>query len=170
MGAITAAILAGAGAIAQASSQVMAGQAAARAGRYAQLQSKREVANLELEQQAATTRKREQAKSYMSGIVARLATQGTLTDTGTPLEILGKNAGNIELSFLDAARATAAESSRMLAAGEMAAYRGEQKRSNAYLSSFGGLAALGESKRSNSFAAGTLVEGLNDVIKTKFWK
>jgi hypothetical protein len=120
-------------------SAIAQGQAAKAAGDAANANAKAEARNAELEAAEQSTRERIKARRMLSTIRARMAGTGLVTDTGAPLAILGENAGNIELSFQDAARRTAMQAAAIRQRGEMAAWEGKQQATSATIGAIGGL-------------------------------
>jgi hypothetical protein len=120
-------------------SAIAQGQAAKAAGDAANANAKTEARNAELEAAEQSTRERIKARRMLSTIRARMAGTGLVTDTGAPLAILGENAGNIELSFQDAARRTAMQAASIRQRGEMAAWEGKQQATSATIGAIGGL-------------------------------
>lgn len=115
-----------AAAAASAYAGVAQAQASKDAGKAQNKAAEAEAKNAELENAEQMKRERDKSKRALSTIRARLAGTGTVTDAGTPLAILGENAGNIELSFQDAARRNAMQIASVRQQGAMAKYAGNQ--------------------------------------------
>jgi hypothetical protein len=102
-------------------------------------------------------RERERAKRAISTIRARLAQTGTNTTAGTPLQILGESAGNIELGFQDAARRQMIQDQSMTTAAAMTRWQGAQAQTGAYISAgaqlIGGAAQVGEYRSLQNYNA-----------------
>jgi hypothetical protein len=102
---------------------IVSNEKAADAAEDAALQNKlradAESRNRELEAGEAIKRQRLRDQREKSAIRARLAQQGTLTTSGTPLLILGEVAANQELAIQDAVRAANMQSNSLRAEGTM---------------------------------------------------
>jgi hypothetical protein len=84
-----------------------------------------EARNRELEAAEAIKRQRLRDQREKSAIRARLAQQGTLTTSGTPLLILGEVAANQELAIQDAVRQANMQASSLRAQGTMGLWEAE---------------------------------------------
>ena len=138
MGAITTAILATA-AVASAGATVMQGRAANEAARVQARNTEAEQQNRQLEFVQQMAREREKSRRAMSTIRARMAQTGLSSTQGTTLEILGESAGNIELSFQDAARRQFIQDQSLTAQAGMLRFQGRQAQTSAYISAGGQL-------------------------------
>jgi hypothetical protein len=103
----------------QVKSSLDQGKAAVATAKYNDRNAQAEARNNELEFMEATKRARINQRKQMSTLRSRLSTQGTRTDTGPALDILGETAGNFQLAISDAARATNMQASAIRQAGKM---------------------------------------------------
>ena len=147
MGVITTALLVTA-AVAGAGSTIMQGRAANQAAKAQSKAIEAEQQNKQMEFMQQMSRERERSKRAISTIRARLAQTGTNTTAGTPLQILGESAGNIELGFQDAARRQMIQDQSMTTAAAMTRWQGRQAQTGAYISAgaqlLGGAAQVAE--------------------------
>lgn len=118
-------------------STLMQGRAANDAAKAQAKNIEAEQRNKQLEFIEQMNREREKSRRTMSTIRARLASTGTDTTAGTPLQILGESAGNIELSFQDAARRQFVQDQSMTSAAAMARFEGKQAKTASYISAGG---------------------------------
>lgn len=109
-------------------SQLQAGKTAMRVAKYNDKNAQAEAANVEaeaknveaaarnkeLEFAEGVKRERMNERRQMATLRARLSSQGTRTDTGTSIDILGETAGNFQLAISDAARATNMQRASMI--------------------------------------------------------
>lgn len=138
MGVITTALLATA-AVASAGATVMQGRAANQAARAQARNTEAEQQNRQLEFVQQMAREREKSRRTLSSIRARMAQTGLSTTQGTPLEILGESAGNIELAFQDAARRQTIQDQSLTAQAGMLRFQGKQAQTSSYISAAGQL-------------------------------
>lgn len=120
-------------------STLMQGAAANDAAKAQNKAIKAEQRNKQLEFIEQMSRERAKSKRALSTIRARLAQTGTETTSGTPLQILGESAGNLELSFQDAARQQFIQDQSLSSAAAMARFQGRQAKTASYLSAGGQL-------------------------------
>jgi hypothetical protein len=120
-------------------STIMQGRAADNAAKAQAKSIEAEQNNKQLEYIEQMNREREKSRRAISTIRARLAQSGTDTTAGTPLQILGESAANIETSFLDAARRQTILDQQMTGAAAMTRFQGKQARTSAMISAGGQL-------------------------------
>jgi len=123
--AITAIVSAVAGATTAIISNEKATDAAEDAALRNQQQAEAEARNRELEAAEAIKRQRLRDQREKAAIRARLAQQGTLTTSGTPLLILGEVAANQELAIQDALRAANMQAASARAQGTIGLWEAE---------------------------------------------
>lgn len=105
--------------------------------------AKAEARNLELETHEGIKRERMNQRSAMAAMRNRMASAGTVSDSGTPLKITGETAGRMEIAIADAVRASAMKAASMRAKGKMGLWEADQYSSAAKLSMIGtGLAGV----------------------------
>jgi len=137
-------------------STIMQGQAANSAAKAQAKNIEAEQRNKQLEFSEQMKRDRTKAKRAMSTVRARLAQTGMQTTSGTPLAILGENAGNIELGFQDAARRQLIQDQSMTHAAYMSRYEGKQAVKSSYISAAGqAIGAMGSMGKQYSGAVYT---------------
>jgi len=102
-----------------------AADAAEDLARRNQQQADAEARNRELEAAEAIKRQRLRDQREKAAIRARLAQQGTLTTSGTPLLILGEVAANQELAIQDALRSANMQAASARAQGTMGLWEAE---------------------------------------------
>jgi hypothetical protein len=120
-------------------STIMQGNAANNAARAQAKSIEAEQKNKQLEFIETMNRERDKSRRALSTIRARLAQTGTDTTAGTPLQILGESAQNIETSFQDAARSQFILDQSLTGARAMARFQGHQARTSAMISAGGQL-------------------------------
>jgi hypothetical protein len=133
------AALAAASTAAAVGATLMQGAAANDAAKAQAKTIRAEQNNKQLEFIEQMKRERLKSKRALATIRTRLAQTGTDTTAGTPLAILGENAGNIELGFQDAARSQMIQDQSMSGAAAMARFEGKQARTSSYISAGGQL-------------------------------
>jgi hypothetical protein len=85
-----------------------------------------EARNSEAETSEAIKRQRQNNRSGLAEIRARLASSGLQADTGTPLSIVGEAAGRMEVDIADAARRAAMQAASLRAQGKMGLWEADQ--------------------------------------------
>jgi hypothetical protein len=121
----------------QVKSSLDQGKAAVATAKYNDRNAQAEARNNELEFMEATKRARINQRKQMSTLRSRLSTQGTRTDTGPALDILGETAGNFQLAISDAARATNMQASAIRQAGKMGIWEAKQVKKAATMQAIG---------------------------------
>lgn len=106
-----------------------------RAAAYNARLAENEAKNREAESHEAIRRQRIENRRKLSRIRAQLASQGTLTTTGSPLAILGESAGNMELALQDAKRASDMQAASFRSQGQMGLWEADQAKAAANISS-----------------------------------
>ena len=135
--ALTALITSAAGGAVGIGSTLMQGRAANDAARAQARSIEAEQKNKQLEFSQQMTREREKSRRALSTIRARLAQTGTDTTAGTPLQILGESAGNLELSFQDAARQQLIQDQSLTNTAAQTRFQGSQARTASFISAGG---------------------------------
>lgn len=136
---------AAAGGIALASTAISAGMAISSAS--AQRQAAKHNARVEenaamqadLDARESLRRFREQAKRFMGAQRAAIAGSGTLGTTGSPLEILGKTAGDLEIQAQDQMTVASRSYGASVARAGMMRWEGGQAMKAGLLSATGSL-------------------------------
>lgn len=111
----------------------------AYASEYNAKVAENEARNAQLEATEYQKRKRQQNRREMAGVRNQLAASGTLTTSGTSLDILGEQSANMELEISDAARASRIQTDSYYAKAEMARWEGKQLQRATRISSYGTL-------------------------------
>jgi hypothetical protein len=112
------------------------GQAADDAARANARNAELEGANRQQEGAEARTRERTRNFRRISTLRVQLARQGTLSETGTPLAILGEHTANLELGIQDAARSADIQSRSLQSQADMMRWQGQQAASAGTLDAF----------------------------------
>jgi hypothetical protein len=105
------------------------------AANYNNRLAEREAQNREAESHEQISRERIQKRRYMGELRNRLAGQGTLNTSGTPLAVLGEASTNMELRIQDAFRASNMQAAAMRSQGQMGLWEASQARTAANLNS-----------------------------------
>lgn len=121
----------------QVKSSLDQGKAAVATAQYNDRNAQAEARNTEAEFMEATKRARINQRKQMSTLRAQLSTQGTRTDTGPALDLLGETAGNFQLAISDAARATNMQASAIRQQGKMGIWEAKQVQKAAKLQAIG---------------------------------
>jgi len=102
------------------------GQAKQQAGRAEAQNAEMEASNRQ--QEGAEARERERTGNFrrMGTLRARLAQSGSLSETGTPLSVLGEHSANLELRIQDAARSSSIQAAGLRHQAAMARWEGDQ--------------------------------------------
>lgn len=103
--------------------------AATDAAKYNNKVLNAEADNLATESREAQTRQLQRNRRQLSTLRANLASQGTMSGTGTPLAILGESAQNLSLGIADAARRTDMQTKSLRAQGKMGLWEAQQQKS-----------------------------------------
>lgn len=140
--------------------QYQAGQAEkAMAERNAKALSN-QAQQTEWEARENARRQRQNNASVQGSLRARLASQGSMIDSGAPLEILGQTAARLELDVLDKARAANSQIVALQSAADLELWGGEQAEKSANMRAFGTLlSSVGSaaSKGYSSYQSGSLI-------------
>lgn len=118
-------------------SQMQAGKTAERVAKANNKNAEIEARNQESEFAEGVKRDRINQRKQMSTLRARLSTQGTRTETGTPMDILGETAGNFQLAISDAARATTMQTASIRHAGQMGIWEAKQAKKASTIAAIG---------------------------------
>ena len=113
-----------------------------------------EAHNTELETAEAIKRTRINNRASLAEARASLSDSGTLTTSGSPLNLLGEAAGRMETGIADAARASAMETERLRQKGRMGLWEAKQQAKAIKLNMLGtGIAGL--TKAASQFQEGS---------------
>ena len=108
-----------------------------------------EARNVQLEAAESGKRQRKQARHQMAEVRNNLAGNGTLTTTGTSLDLLAENSANLDMAIADAARASRIEADAWYSKAEMSRWEGKQlgraSTIGAYGSLFSGISSMATS-------------------------
>ncbi len=107
------------------------------AAKYNNKLAENEARNRELESAESQKRMRQQNRREMATLRNNLSGNGTLTTTGTSLNMLGESAGFMDLAIRDAARTSQMEAASIRARGRMGLWEAEQAKRAANISSAG---------------------------------
>lgn len=98
-----------------------------------------EARNVQMEAAESQKRMRQNARRQQAQLRNQLAAGGTLTTTGTTVDLLAEHAADMDLSIRDAARASSIEADSFYSKAAMTRWEGKQLQSAARISSYGTL-------------------------------
>jgi len=98
-----------------------------------------EARNVQLEAAESQKRMRQQDRRQQAELRNQLAAGGTVTTTGTTVDLLAENAANMDLGIRDAARASTIEADSFYSQADMTRWEGRQLQRTANISAYGSL-------------------------------
>ena len=132
-------ILMVAGTAVSAFGQYQAGQAQKAAANYNARVQEAQAIQQDMENRENIRRERKAGQGFLSSQRQKLGASGVVIQTGSPLEVLGRTAGELELRAQDAARAGRSNLQYGLSQAQMTKWEGKQAATAATLGSAGTL-------------------------------
>ena len=132
-----AAVILFAGAAISAYGQYQAGQAQKAAANYNARVQEAQAIQQDMENRENIRRERKAGQGFLSSQRQKLGASGVVIQTGSPLEVLGRTAGEIELRAQDAARAGRSNLQYGLSQAQMTKWEGKQAATAATLGATG---------------------------------
>lgn len=145
--AIAAAVIMLVGSAVSAYGQYQAGKAQQKAADYNSRVQEAQAIQADMESRENMRRERRAGKDFMSSQRQKLGSSGVVIQAGSPLELLGRTAGELELKAQDAARAGRSNLQYGLSQSKMTKWEGKQA-----------------AKAGTIGAAGTILSGVGSAI------